>query len=98
MKSLRFTKVLFAADTNDVVKALIKPTDWPSMEMKVDMLVTELKSSPEWSVMYYEETLANKGAYAIAQSVIKDGRTQSYVAQGYPRWLEVVFEYERSNG
>lgn len=36
----------------------------------------------------------NRGAAIIAQSVIKEGRLQSYVANGYPSWLFEFFVNE----
>lgn len=45
----------------------------------------------------YEGPDANGSAFAIVQSVITDERTQSYVAQCYPRWFESVFERDKAN-
>lgn len=82
----------FAAEVMDVVKALMNPLAWPALDKKFDRLVESLASQPEWSIAY-EDPLANKGASA-AESVIKDGRTQSYVSRGYPSWLEHIFMRE----
>lgn len=96
MKSLHFSKLIFAADTREVVKALNKPQNLSALEMKINKLVEELEVHQDWNDVY-EEPHANKGAFANAQSVVTDGRTQSYVAQGYPRWLEEVFVREQGH-
>lgn len=87
MDSLHINDVLFAADSSEVVKAVTKLKDWPSLDTKIDHLVGRLASRPNWKILY-EDLLANKGGCAIALSVIKDGKTQFYVARGAPRWFE----------
>lgn len=97
MKSLHVDNMLFAATSNEVMKALLNPRDWPTLDTKIDHLVESLVSQPNWSITY-EDPLANKGVYDIAQSVIKDGRTQSYVSRGFSRWLADVFMREQIAG
>lgn len=100
MNSLKFKKVIFVTDTKEVIKAMSKPQEWPALAWKIDKMVENLASHGDWSVTY-ENPLANKGTFAIAQSVGRDGRTQSYVARGFPRRLESVFRSrtgEKLNG
>lgn len=73
MKDLRFNKVIFAADTSDIVKAISKPWEWLALATQVDRIASELVNHTEWSVSY-ESLLASKSAFAIAQSVRRDGR------------------------
>lgn len=49
--------------------------------MKTDKLVEELVRPQNWHVMF-EDPKSNEGAFAIAQSVVPDGRYDSYVSQG----------------
>lgn len=93
MKSLHIDIVLFATESNEVVKVLINSQDWPVLDTKIDQLAEMMVFQPDWSIDY-EDLLANKGANAIAKSVIKDGRIQSHVSRGYPIWLEHVFMRE----
>lgn len=44
----------------------------------------------DWSVHFHSRE-GIKGAYLIADSVIKVDRFQSYIARGYPLWLRHIF-------
>lgn len=77
-----------------MIKTLSKPQNWPTLALKIDKIAEDLESHRDWSVTY-ETPLANKCVFAIAQSVIRDGRTQSYIARGFPIWFESVFVREQ---
>lgn len=91
---MKYKNVIFTADTSEVIKALAKPQEWSALALKIDRIVEDLDSHRDWSITY-KTPLANNSAFAIAQSVIKNGRTQSYVARGFPSCLKTVFVREQ---
>ena len=48
----------------------------------------------EWWRILREDRSTNRGSFIIAQSVLKGGYKQSYVAMGAPFWLRELFENE----
>jgi len=53
-----------------------------------------LEKIGDWKVSE-EKVGFNRGAFLIAQSVVKGDRFQSYAAVGHPWWLHQLFEGER---
>ena len=87
MKSLDVQKVTFGAITMDIIKALDKPKEWPSIVSHIFPLLSLADGMDEWFILF-EPNGCNKGAYEIAKSVTFDIRVNSYVAQSYPRWMK----------
>ena len=96
LHSHKITKVLFAFEPGDLSSAFKRPKAWPSFAYQVSELNHFLGKIGDWKVME-EKVAANKGASLIAQSVVRDNRTQSYVAAGHPHWLHGLFEVERTS-
>lgn len=48
----------------------------------------------EWWRIVKEDKSTNRGSFSIAQSVLKGGYLQFYVAFGAPFWLKQLFENE----
>ncbi|XP_048605541.1 uncharacterized protein LOC106393034 [Brassica napus] len=71
------------------------PQAWPNFRKQYVQIVERLKKLEWWRVMK-EDRSTNTGAFLIAQSVIKGGYYQSYVAEGPPFWLRDLFESEEA--
>ena len=83
--------MIFAVDDDMIVGAVTRPKAWPSFKaMRADILFGLRKI--EWWRFSKEMNSGNRGAFLIAQSVTRDLRFQSYVAAGYPFWLQGIFE------
>ncbi|KAG7570254.1 Reverse transcriptase zinc-binding domain [Arabidopsis thaliana x Arabidopsis arenosa] len=94
MKSLNVHRVVFAVESKMIVGAMTRPAAWPSFKAQSLALIQALSFSPFWRISL-EVRKANQGAFLIAKSVIMEDRSQSYVAQGYPFWLQNVFEIDK---
>uniref|UniRef100_A0A1J3J7Y2 Putative mitochondrial protein n=1 Tax=Noccaea caerulescens TaxID=107243 RepID=A0A1J3J7Y2_NOCCA len=87
-------RVVFASEDSDLVGALNRPIAWPSFRLETSDLYHVLTNFRSWSIEQ-EVRCTNRGAFLIAQSVIKENRLQSYVARGHPFWLRLIFDIER---
>lgn len=58
------------------------------------MVIIKRLEKLEWWRVLKEEKSANRGSFSIAQSVLKGGYLQSYVACGAPFWPKELFENE----
>ncbi|KAG7536410.1 Reverse transcriptase domain [Arabidopsis suecica] len=94
LHSLRFHSCEIWTDCNAAVGALERPKEWPkyrSILNKISQAIQVMRdvkfkiSSPK----------ANTLAKAIACSVTRDGRFNSYLASGGPAWLHTRIEEER---
>jgi len=86
--------MIFAVDDDMIVGAVTRPKAWPSFKaMRADILFGLRKI--EWWRFSKEMNSGNRSAFLIAQSVTRDLRLQSYVAAGYPFWLQGIFESEK---
>ncbi|ESQ56144.1 hypothetical protein EUTSA_v10026817mg [Eutrema salsugineum] len=95
IKSLKFTKIIFAAESDELIGAVNRPPAWPSFKHQSKELLSILGSILEWKVVL-EPYEANGGANLIAQNVTREDRWQSYIAYGFPRWLKEFFVNQRS--
>lgn len=86
-------RVLFAIDDDTYTKVFLRPKAWPNFKVQRLELLERFRNLEWWRIMK-ENTLANRGAFFIAQSVFKNNLVQSYVAVGAPRWLARFFESE----
>ncbi|KAG7576033.1 Ribonuclease H domain [Arabidopsis thaliana x Arabidopsis arenosa] len=93
MKSLKIQNVCFAADSNVLISAILRPSAWPSFKFQTEVVSSALGLLSCWKLCI-EDRSANRGASLIANSVTKEDRLQSYVASGYPFWLKKVFTDE----
>ncbi|KAG2243307.1 hypothetical protein Bca52824_094848 [Brassica carinata] len=93
ISSLHYNQVVFAGDFKDIFLAIKKPLQWPAFRYHVEELNRFLCLMPEFKLcsVCKEE---NRGATIIAQSVTREGREQSYVANGHPSWLFEFFVNE----
>ncbi|KAG7583540.1 Reverse transcriptase zinc-binding domain [Arabidopsis suecica] len=98
IESMRFHKVenvIFALQAEVLVKAIIRPRAWPSFRYQSMEAGIALSSFKCWN-FFLENSSSNRGAFMIAKSVTDECRLQSYVAVGFPSWLEGVFAEERA--
>ncbi|KAG2327368.1 hypothetical protein Bca52824_010096 [Brassica carinata] len=93
MTSLRYDRMVFAGDFKELFLAFKKPGQWPAFTFQRDEMSVFLSRMNEFQLkqVSMEE---NRGAVFIAQSVTRQNRRQSYVAQGHPSWLFEFFVNE----
>lgn len=89
MKSLHFNKVLFASEDKDLIGAVTRPPAWPSFKFQ-SLLVSSALGGLLECKLFLEVRSSNLAAHLIARSVTRDVRSQSYVATGYPCWLNQI--------
>lgn len=94
MNSHKISKVIFASEALELVKAINRPQAWPSFQFYISEINNGLIGINDWKIQS-EKRSSNTGAFLIAQSVIQDKRFQSYVAQGFPFWLKELFDFEK---
>ena len=86
-------KIIIALDDSTFPSVVLRPKAWPSFRCQYIEIMKRLEKF-EWWRLQKEERSSNRGAFLIAQSVIKGGYAQSYVAAGAPFWLLHLFQYE----
>lgn len=94
MQNLHILRVIFAFEPKEFVGVINRPSAWPSFKSQAESLLLALSYIQFWRVTN-EDRKANLGAFLIARSVTREERLQSYVAQGYPFWLQKVFENDK---
>lgn len=73
--------MIFELEASELVGSINRPRAWPAFRAYGLELTEVLSNLTDWKVnMVIRE--ANWGAFLIAQSVTKEMRLQSYVAQG----------------
>ncbi|KAG2290633.1 hypothetical protein Bca52824_050237 [Brassica carinata] len=93
MRSQRQSNIIFAGEFGDLFGALQRPQAWPSFSYQCTLMEKELEGIVNWKTKVITRE-ANRGAFFIAQSVIKYGLINSYVAKGHPPWLFELFVNE----
>jgi len=85
--------VIFELEASELVGSINRPRAWTAFRAYGFELTEVLSNLTDWKVnMVIRE--ANWGAFLIAQSVTKEMRLQSYVAQGNPSWLHGLLAEE----
>ncbi|CAA7033062.1 unnamed protein product [Microthlaspi erraticum] len=94
LRSHGVKRVVLALEDSVVLGVMDRPKAWPSFKLQVGLFSTVI---PWFDDLKYElePRCANRGAYLIAQSVVRGERGHSYVASGHPRWLNGIFDNER---
>ncbi|XP_013700365.2 uncharacterized protein LOC106404171 [Brassica napus] len=86
LKDLGYQDVVIGSDFREIVEAIKKPLEWPLFRMLLQKINTFCGMF--CSVAFELETVSsNQIAREIANSVLRDGRFQSYLALGGPAWL-----------
>ncbi|XP_024013803.1 uncharacterized protein LOC112087890 [Eutrema salsugineum] len=90
MSSLHQSNIIFASEASELIGALSRPNAWPSFKFQALEISKVLSKISDWKAVY-ESPSTNKGASLIAKSVTNEDRRQSYVALGYPFWMQNTF-------
>ncbi|KAG2299108.1 hypothetical protein Bca52824_035580 [Brassica carinata] len=93
MNDHHFDRVIFAMEDDTFTKVILRSKEWPNFRCQQVLLMDKF-SKLRWWRLIKEDRKTNRGAFLIAQSVIKFGYLQSYVAAGFPRWMDAFFENE----
>lgn len=93
MTSMHLSKIVFAGDFRELFLAVKKPFEWPALSHHGQEIKIRLGGLKDFQLRYVT-TEENRGATFIAQSVTRQGRFQSYVANGPPSWLFEFFVNE----
>ncbi|KAG2322266.1 hypothetical protein Bca52824_015479 [Brassica carinata] len=93
MNSHRRNRVIVAIDDTVLPNIILRPKAWPNFRWQYAQMMGRLRKI-EWWRLIKESKATNRGAFLIAQSVIKGDYAQSYVATGPPLWLKETFENE----
>lgn len=91
LKSHRLDKIVFGVEAADLVCTINKSRAWPSFYYQAGEVCYKLEAFALWR-MENEVRSTNRRAFLIAQSVTNDSRFQSYVAIGFPSWLQYIFD------
>lgn len=94
MEQHHINRVIFALHDDRIVGLITRPKAWPSFRFH-SVELTGCLAAIEWWRIVKEDSGTNRGAFLIAQSVIKTNQLQSYVAAGQPRWLDEIFDSEK---
>ncbi|KAF8102782.1 hypothetical protein N665_0195s0019 [Sinapis alba] len=86
-------RVIVAIDDSTLTEVMLRPKAWPNFRTQYMEMERRLRRM-EWWRLVKEVRSTNRGACLIAQSVVKGGFAQSYVASGAPQWLQGLFESE----
>ncbi|KAH0852481.1 LOW QUALITY PROTEIN: hypothetical protein HID58_093983, partial [Brassica napus] len=86
MKNFHFDSIICASKDHNIVGAISKPSDWPSLKF----YSTSLKDSRFFELASQPRQII-KGTFLIADSVIKEDQFQSYTDVGYLVWLRALF-------
>ncbi|XP_010451797.1 PREDICTED: uncharacterized protein LOC104733977 [Camelina sativa] len=83
---LQIPNLEMALDEASAVEAINNPLTWPRYSLLLSNIHEVLLKFSSWRI-YLVASTANKVAMAIAKSVTRDGRFQSYLSLGGPSWL-----------
>ncbi|CAN7027904.1 unnamed protein product [Brassica oleracea var. botrytis] len=94
INSHHYNKVIFAIDDCTLNNIILIPRAWPNFKGQSTMIMNRLARMEWWRVTKGDRS-TNRGAFFIAQSVIKGRHHRSYVAAaGSPSWLFKFFQSE----
>ncbi|KAF8049986.1 hypothetical protein N665_2080s0004, partial [Sinapis alba] len=85
--------VIVAIDDSTLTEVMLRPKACPDFRRHYMEIERRLRRI-EWWRLVKEDRSTNRGAFLIAQSVVKGGVVQSYVASETPQWLQGLFESE----
>lgn len=93
MVNMKQRNVLFESSSIELRETLLYPDRFPEVHDLLDTLAGLLPRLGTWSLCYIWRS-RNNVATSIAVTIIRDHRTQSYVAQGAPFWLREMVHQE----
>lgn len=86
-------RIIIAIDDSTLSNVVLRPRAWPNFKYQHAEIMKRLEKIEWWRILR-EDRSTNRGSFIIAQSVLKGGYKQSYVAMGAPFWLRELFENE----
>ncbi|CAN7011472.1 unnamed protein product, partial [Brassica rapa subsp. trilocularis] len=95
VQDLKLKDIVFEFSSQEAANALNNPVEFPSYYYMCYDVFKNIYSVPKSSLSLVSDT-CNQAAAAIADSVTRDHRVQSYVAAGGPRWLSDLLIREAS--
>ncbi|XP_020879047.1 uncharacterized protein LOC110227789 [Arabidopsis lyrata subsp. lyrata] len=97
LRDLCLENVIISSDCQAAIAALCNPRDWPRYGMWLDAI---FKTAKSFRFITFElvSCPANFIARDIAESVIRDGRFNSYLAARGPVWLQYQLHSEAQRG
>lgn len=93
MKNTHQRKVIFEASSEQIREVLCNQAQFPGFRSIVGMINIQLTRIEIWS-LDYSLPKRNEAANAIAVSVTRDRRHQSYIAHNAPVWLHHLLSLE----
>ena len=90
LKTLQYDSIIFSSEDHDLIGAISKPQNWPSLKFYPSNILPLLNDFQDWKAQFNSRHNI-KGAMLIAESVIKEDLFQSYMARGHPSWLSNLF-------
>ena len=90
MTSPYFNRNIFAGDFKELFLAVKKPHQWQTLRYQTDELNRVLSLTEDYQLMWVSVE-ENRGAPFITQSVTRQGRYNSYVANCHSEWLFKFF-------
>ena len=90
LKTLQYDSIIFSSEDHDLIGAISKPQNWPSLKFYPSNILPLLNDFQDWKAQFTSRHNI-KGAMLIAESVIKEDLFQSYMARGHPSWLSNLF-------
>ncbi|CAL9230878.1 unnamed protein product [Arabidopsis halleri] len=97
LRDLRLENVIISSDCQAAIAALYNPREWPRYGMWLDAIFRAAKSF-RYITFELVSCPANFIARDIAESVIRDGRFNSYLAARGPVWLQYQLRSEAQRG
>ncbi|XP_010472251.1 PREDICTED: uncharacterized protein LOC104751896 [Camelina sativa] len=86
LRDLHVARVIIAIDSAQVVEAITNPHNWPRFGLLLQEIQQLIEGFESWDCETVGRS-ANQAAVAIAKSVTRENRFQSYLALGGPSWL-----------
>lgn len=91
--SHHLNRIIIAIDDSTLPGIVLRPRAWPNFKYQHIEIMRRL-GKIEWWRIEKEDRTTNRGSFFIAQSVLKCGYLQSYVASGGPFWFRELFQNE----
>lgn len=91
--SHHLNRIIIAIDDSTLTGIVLRPRAWPNFKYQQVEIMRRL-GKIEWWRTEKEDRTTNRGSFFIAQSVLKGGYLESYVASDAPFWLREQFENE----
>lgn len=96
LSNMRQSNVILETSSLEVREAILRPDLFPELRHLLQSIFRLLNLIGSWSLEHVSAS-RNLVAQNIADSVILDSRSQSYISVGGPAWLRRTLDQERRN-